>query len=128
MWLDISKMPLTINHPPPPREVLQPRCAATALLRPLSPQAVAGGSSGPGSLQGRDKLSLVALLRSTDLPPPWPPLRRHPSHQAPSMLPSQDDLDADAIKRLPFILHQRVAAKESDLSGHEKGLRKKHSM
>ncbi|QCD87115.1 hypothetical protein DEO72_LG3g1647 [Vigna unguiculata] len=30
------------------------------------------------------------------------------------MLPSQDDLDADAIKRLPFILHQRAAAEESE--------------
>ena len=30
------------------------------------------------------------------------------------MLPYQDDLDADAIKRLPFILHQRAAAEESE--------------
>jgi len=30
------------------------------------------------------------------------------------MLPSQDGLDADAIKRLPFILHQRATAKESE--------------
>jgi len=37
-----------------------------------------------------------------------------PPHQASPMLPSQDGLDADAIKRLPIILHQRAAAEESE--------------
>ncbi|QCD79142.1 hypothetical protein DEO72_LG1g2781 [Vigna unguiculata] len=33
------------SHPPPPCEALQPRCAAIALLRPPSPQAVGGNFS-----------------------------------------------------------------------------------
>ncbi|XP_014504275.1 RING-H2 finger protein ATL66 [Vigna radiata var. radiata] len=38
-----------------------------------------------------------------------------PPHQAPPTLPSQDDgLDADAIKRLPIILHQRAATEETE--------------
>ncbi|BAT81100.1 RING-H2 finger protein ATL66-like [Vigna umbellata] len=37
-----------------------------------------------------------------------------PPQQAPPTLPSDDGLDADAIKRLPIILHQRTAAEETE--------------
>ncbi|QCE13322.1 hypothetical protein DEO72_LG11g315 [Vigna unguiculata] len=98
------------SHPPPPREALQPCCAAIALLRPPSPQAVASGSSYKVVTSSRRWLFFARQI-----------CRHHgllfdavPSHQAPSMLPSQDGLDADAIKRLPFILHQRATAEESE--------------
>jgi len=59
------------SHPPPPREALQPRCAATALLRPPSPQAVTGGNFSPATspqllrLRGRASSAMNGGTSST---------------------------------------------------------------